>query len=98
MSFVGLWEARIRPALRERRGGLWLGDGVKSRKLTSGDPCCRGEYEVHLFGHSRDFVGDGGGAALATLRRAARQYYSLDSSLGAAASKYKPAVSRMKTR
>jgi hypothetical protein len=38
---------------------IW--DGAKSRELTSGDPCCRGSsYEVHLFGHSRDLVGDGG--------------------------------------
>jgi hypothetical protein len=33
---------------------------VKSRELTSGDPCCRGSPKYTYSVTSRDFVGDGG--------------------------------------
>ena len=38
-----------------------LGNGVKSRELTSGDPCCRDSPKYTYLVTSRDFVGDGGG-------------------------------------
>jgi hypothetical protein len=36
-----------------------LGNGIKSRELTSGDPCCRGSPKYTYSVTSCDFVGDG---------------------------------------
>jgi hypothetical protein len=82
------WEARVLPALtRERRGGLWPGKRCEVEKIYLRRSMLSREPEVHLFGHSRDFVGDGGSvsdpAPCAGLRGST--IYSLDSSLRAAA-------------
>jgi hypothetical protein len=58
-------------AVSESEVGCDLGHGVKSRELTHlWRSVMSREYEVHLFGHSRDLdlVGDGGSFS-ATLRR-----------------------------
>jgi hypothetical protein len=48
--------------------GCGLGNGVTSRKLTSGDPCCRGEYEAYTYSVT-PVTSSATGEALATLRK-----------------------------
>ena len=45
-------------AVSDSEVDCYLGNGVKSRELTSGDPCCRDSPKYTYLVTSRDFVGE----------------------------------------
>ena len=66
-----------------------LGNGVKSRELTSGDPCCR-ESPNHAYMSPR-VTSSATGEALPALRRATRCIVPMGLEFGADCTKCKPA-------